>query len=124
MTFEPIDWPDEYETAATRPRPRRRILGRRAHRRRLEILGALLAGPAPESDLACRCRRMPGTLYADLVKLEHEGEVTIERVRYDGRPRTAYRLPTLEERAARLALEERLRGALHAAVDPLEGDRG
>ena len=67
---------------------------------------------------------MPGTLYADLVKLEHEGEVTIERVRYDGRPRTAYRLPTLEERAARLALEERLRGALHAAVDPLEGDRG
>jgi DNA-binding PadR family transcriptional regulator len=94
---------------------------RRAVRRRLEVLGALLAGPAFEDELCRRTRRQPGTLYAELARLERDGDAVTERVRRNGQPpRTAYRLPTLDERAARLALEARLRDALHAAVDGIE----
>lgn len=101
MTFEPID-DDEYETTATRPRPRRP--GRRAIRRRYAILGVLAEnGPTSGIDLCWLLHRSSGTIYPDLAALEADGRVVGEwhDVR-DGYPRwRLYRLPTDDERRAR-----------------------
>ena len=58
--------------------------------------------------------------------LERQGRLISERVMLltPAAPGRVYRLPTAEERAEKLALERRLRSALHAVVEPPEADRG
>lgn len=100
---------------------------RRGDRRRLAILGALLAGPAFENDLCARLRRWPGTLYPDLVTLETRGDVVAEWTEPNpasGLRRRLYRLPTIEEHterlARRVAMEQRVRDALRARAEQVE----
>lgn len=79
MSFEPWRDDDEYETAATRPRPRRRRVGRRAERRRYAILGALAEhGPQRTRDVA-KCLRI-GLVETgnQLLLLEKQGRVVSE----------------------------------------------
>lgn len=98
---------------------------RRAARRRYAILGALAEhGPATATQLCQLLHRASGTLYPDLAVLEGEGRVVGKWTTGPHPRRRLYRLPTPQERADRLALEDRLRGALRAAVEPLEGERG
>lgn len=108
MTFEPIG-DDEYELAATRPRPRR--TSRRAERRRLAIVGAIAladGGIATASAIEHATRRAPGTLYPDLAALEHQG-----RIKRIGGIRGQYRVATEaerwqpEERAERIVMRTR-----------------
>lgn len=103
---------------------------RRGDRRRLAILGALLAGPAFENDLCARLRRWPGTLYPDLVTLETRGNVVAEWTEPNpasGLRRRLYRLPTIEEHAERMArrvaMEQRVREALRARAEQVVPDR-
>lgn len=114
MTFESID-DDEYETAATRPRPKR--VGRRAERRRLAIVGAIALaadGIATARDIERAVHRAPGTLYADLAALEHHGRIVSQNRYVGGWPRgLEYRLATAEECATRQAVQE----AIDARID-------
>lgn len=107
MTFGPIGG-DEYETAATRPRPKR--VGRRAERRRLAIVGAIAladGGIATVDGIERATHRAPGTLYADLAALEYHGRIVSQNRYVGGWPRgLEYRLATAEECATRQAVQE------------------
>ena len=100
--------------------------------RRLANRRAAVVGIVAENETAT-ARVVAAALYKnltetifDLQMLERQGRLISERVMplAPTAPSRIYRLPTAEERAGKLALERRLRSALHAAVEPPQADRG
>lgn len=102
----------------------RRIAGRHAERRRYAILGALAEhGPTGALELCRLLRRPSGTIYPDLAALESDRRIVGEWLTGPWPRRRLYRLPTDDERAARMltvgVLEERLRRGLRAVTDTI-----
>ena len=101
--------------------------------RRLANRRAAVVGIVAENGTAT-ARVVAGALYKgitetvfDLQMLERQGRLVSERVMplTPTAPSRIYRLPTARERAAKRALEQRFRAALHAVADPIERtDRG
>jgi len=98
---------------------------RRLAQRRAAVLGIVAEnGTASARDVATALYKNLTETIFDLQMLERQGRIVGEWLRTPvGQPRRRlYRLPTANERAATRALEQRLRAALHAVADPIEGE--
>lgn len=98
---------------------------RRLAQRRAAVLGIVAENETATARVvaAALYKNLTETVF-DLQMLERQGRLISERVMplTPTAPSRIYRLPTARERAAKRALEQRLRAALHAVADPIEGE--